>query len=632
VVGATDVFVSYKSEDRPRLVPLVRALEEEGFTVWWDSRIGGGAHWREDIQAHLDAAKCVIVAWSRRSAGPDGDFVRDEASRARKRGAYLPILLDSAEPPLGFGEVQAISLRRWRGDRSDPRFRAIADAVRRRLAGEDIAHIAHLDQGPPALSRRAVVAGGAGAIAAAGLGGWLLLKPAPANAKRIAVFPFADLSPKRDQAYFSEGVAEELRGALSRIGLQVIGRNSSDAVKDLDIRTAAAKLNVANILTGSVRRSPETIRVTAQLVSGKDGVERWAQLYDRAPDDAIRVQTDIAYNVAMALAVALAKERRAALTLGGTKNPAAQDLLLQSRSVGRESTGADAVRQSLTLVDAAIARDPNYADAHVARARGLTVLATGFASTPAEASSELAQAAKSANHALSIAPRLGAAYAALAGVERARLNFRAALADQRRAVALAPDDEEVLGSAAALLPYIGQGREALVLVEHFVELDPLNPVAFLRKAQVLYFLRQYPDAISAGREAIQLAPKVSRSWVGNSLLLMGRPKDALAEFGAMAPDNIFAVTGKALVAARTGERAGAERILGRMKKDFGPVANYQYAQIRAQLGQTDEAFAELDNAFATRDSGLISLSVDPFLDPIRSDARYAALLRQLNFP
>jgi TolB-like protein len=631
MVDAADIFVSYKSEDRPRLAPLVAALEEEGFSVWWDTHIGGGAHWRDDIQAHLDAAKCVIVAWSRRSVGPEGDFVRDEANRARRRGAYLPVRLDSTEPPLGFGEVQAISLKRWKGDRSDPRFRAIADAVRRRIAGEEIGHVP-LPHGSSAISRRAVIAGGAGAVALAGVGGWLLLRPAPANAKRIAVLPFADLSPKHDQAYLSEGMSEELRGALSRIGLQVIGRNSCDAVKDLDIKTAAAKLNVANILTGSVRRSPETIRISAQLVSGKDGVERWAQLYDRRPDDAIRIQTDIAYNVAQALTLALAKGDRAALTLGGTTNSLAHDLLLQSQKVGRESTGADAVRQGLTLVDAAIARDPRYADAHVARARGLTVLATGFAATPAESAAQLAQAAQSANRALEIAPKLGAAHAALAGIERARLNFRAALQHQRRAVALAPDDQEVLGSAAGLLPYIGQGREALVLAEHFVALDPLNPVAFLRKAQVLYFLRQYPDAVSAGREASVLAPKVSRSWVGNSLLLMGRPRDALAEFEAMPPDNVFAVTGQALVAARTGERAGAERIVDRMKKEFGAVANYQYAQIRSQLGQKDQAFTELDNALATSDPGLISLKVDPFLDPIRADPRYAHLIAKLDFP
>ena len=631
MLGATDVFVSYKAEDRPRVLPLIRALEADGFTVWWDNHIGGGARWREDIEEHLNAAKCVIVAWSRLSAGPQGDFVRDEATRALKLRTYLPIRLDNSEPPLGFGEVQALSLKGWRGDRSDPRFRALTDAVRRRIAGEDVPHAPPLHQ-RPGVSRRALLAGGAGAAAVAGAGGWLLLKPAPANAKRIAVLPFVDLSPGHDQAYFSEGIAEELRSALSRIGLQVIGRNSCDAVKDLEIRKAAAKLNVANILTGSVRRAPDKMRINAQLVSGHDGVERWTQTYDRAPGDAISIQTDIASNVAAALSIALGQAARAALTLGGTTDAVAQDLLLQSRDVGRGSSGADAVRQSIGLVDAAIARDPNYADAHVARARGLTVLASGFADTPAETASDLAKATQSANRALAIAPTLGSAHAALSGIERARLNFGVSLEHLNKALQLSPDDQEVLGSAVALLPYIGKGNQGLVLADRFVELDPLNPTAFLRKAQAHYFLRQFAEAVDAGRRALMLDPKVSRSWLGNSLLLMGRASDALAEFEAMAPDNVFRSTGEALAAARSGDRAAAERMLDRMKHQFGEVAYYQYGQVRAQLGQTERALIELESAYETRDPGLISLKVDPFLDPLRGSQRYEALLGKLNFP
>ena len=220
VIGATDVFVSYKAEDRARLRPLIGALEREGFTVWWDTHIGGGAHWREDIQEHLDGAKCVIVVWSRRSVGIEGDFVRDEASRARKRGAYLPVRLDAVEPPLGFGEVQAISLKGWKGDPTDPRFLAITEAVRRRIAGEDIAHV-NLGNRGHAMSRRTLVVGSAAAATAlAATGGWLVLKSGAANAGRIAVLPFDNLSGDAAQTYFSEGIAEELRSALTRIGMK----------------------------------------------------------------------------------------------------------------------------------------------------------------------------------------------------------------------------------------------------------------------------------------------------------------------------------------------------------------------------------------------------------------------------
>ncbi|HVI05058.1 MAG TPA: TIR domain-containing protein, partial [Sphingomicrobium sp.] len=355
--SATDVFISYKAEDRARLKPLVDALEAEGFSVWWDTHIGGGSNWRRDIEEHLDAAKCVIVAWTKRSVGPDGEFVRDEAGQARRHGTYLPVLVDVVELPLGFREVQAISLKGWKGDRSDPRFLPLVDAVRERVTGAPLERRAtrHATSG---VSRRAIIAGsaGIGAVAVAG-GGWLLLRPAPANARRIAVLPFANLSGDPAQAYFSDGIAEELRSSLSRVGMQVIGRASCDAVKTLDIRTAAAKLGVANILTGSVRRSPQTIRIDAQLVSGSDGVERWAQSYDRSPGDTIKIQTDIAESVARALSVALGQAGRAALTIGGTTNPGAQDLVLK---VIHDSSDSEAgIERKLALLDGALELDPN---------------------------------------------------------------------------------------------------------------------------------------------------------------------------------------------------------------------------------------------------------------------------------
>ena len=108
---AADVFISYKAEDRRRIQPLVQALQADGYSVWWDQHIGTGDEWRETIERQLDVAKCVIVAWSKHSVGPEGDFVRDEASRAQRRHLYVPILIDEVEPPLGFGERQAMSLR-----------------------------------------------------------------------------------------------------------------------------------------------------------------------------------------------------------------------------------------------------------------------------------------------------------------------------------------------------------------------------------------------------------------------------------------------------------------------------------------------------------------------------------------
>ena len=317
----SDVFVSYKAEDRRRVRPLVDALQSDGLSVWWDAHLGTGDTWREEIERQLDAARCVVVVWSKRSVAPEGRFVRDEATRAQRRGVYVPVLIDAVEPPLGFGEIQATPLRGWRGDRSDPAYQAVLASVRR-ITGDGVGSAVTLPLPVrPAISRRKVLTG-AGVAAVAGVGGWALTRgTARAAADSIAVLPFANLSGDPAQAYFSDGIAEELRSTLTRLpGVQVVGRTSSEAVRSADAQRAAQKLGVENILTGSVRQSPSTIRITAQLVDGGSGIEKWSNTYDRPPGDAIRIQADIAANVASTLSAALGNAARASMAIGGTKN------------------------------------------------------------------------------------------------------------------------------------------------------------------------------------------------------------------------------------------------------------------------------------------------------------------------
>lgn len=635
MIGATDVFVSYKAEDRSRLRPLITALEEEGFTVWWDTHIGGGAHWREDIQEHLNAAKCVIVVWTKRSVGPEGDFVRDEASHARKRGAYLPVRLDPVEPPLGFGEVQAISLKGWKGNRTDPRFLALADAVRRRIAGEDIAHV-HLDQRGHALSRRAVVVGGVGvaAIFAAG-GAWIFLRPTDANASRIAVLPFENLSGDPNQTYFSEGIAEELRSALTRIGLQVIGRASSDAVKDLDTKVIASKLGVANVLTGSVRRSPEMVRVNAQLVSGSDGIQRWEQTYDQAPADEIKIQTDIASSVAQSLSIALGQAGKAALSLGGTTDSDAQDLYLRAGALYRNDGSEEAVRHAVQLLDTATARDPNYASAFRMKANFLEYLATSYPKNATDMARGKDAAEAAARRAIAIAPKLAAAYAELAGIQEDRFNFEAALRLIRHAMALSPNDPKVLSTAMYIRWYVcGEPDKALELADRLVELDPLTPSSYSIRSIVLIDLRQYPEAIRAARKSLELAPK--REWphqlIGDSLVLMNRPEEARAEYRFVSPDDLFRLRGEATIAARAGDLKTVERIVSQIRQSFADAATFQYAQIFAQARQPDRAFEALEKGVEVKDPGVTGLRTDPLLDPLRKDPRYEPLVKKLKFP
>ena len=632
---ASDVFISYKAEDRKRLTPLVKALEDEGFDVWWDQHIGSGTDWREEIETHLDAAKVVIVVWSKKTIGPEGRFVRDEAGQAQEAGHYLPITVDNVRPPLGFREVQALDLSSWKGNRADPRFQVLADTVRHRLAGKEIGRKALVVGNAPVSRRGAMIGGGAATAAvAAGVLGWEFLKPSAADAKRIAVMPFANLSGDEKQAYFSEGVSEELRAALSRIGLQVIGRASSDAVKDLDTKEAAHKLGVANVLTGSLRRSPETIRINAQLLDGSDGVERWTQSYDRAPGDAIKIQTDIATNVAQALSIALGQAGRAAIALGGTRDSAAQDLYLQSRKLFMQANVAEEFHRAIALSEAAISRDPQYADAYVLKARNLEYLASSLPSGPADAANQLALAEAAARRGLALAPKLGNAYMTLATINLARLNFATALELSDRALALSPDDVSVIRRGSQFATLFGDIREALRLADRAIALDPLSEFGYGQRAEVLRFSGQYRQSIIFYRKALEIAPNQMslRVAIGDCLTLLGQPGAAKGEYQKAPADDPLRLTGEAIMAARSRDLVGEEKITAHLRTLFGTSASYQYAQIYAQAGNGDRAFAELHNAVEAKDPGLSGLKVDPFIDPLRRDPRFAALLKRLNFP
>lgn len=134
----SDVFVSYKREDEARVSRLVRALERAGFSVWWDRGLPGGESWRTQIESALNAAKCVIAVWTHASVAAAGEFVRDEAGRAKSRGALVPVLMDKVSPPLGFGEVQAIDLTHWKRSLRDPFFQDLCAAVQAKLDGREV--------------------------------------------------------------------------------------------------------------------------------------------------------------------------------------------------------------------------------------------------------------------------------------------------------------------------------------------------------------------------------------------------------------------------------------------------------------------------------------------------------------
>jgi TolB-like protein/Tfp pilus assembly protein PilF len=626
----SDVFVSYKAEDRPRVEPLVEALEAEGLSVWWDARVGGGEAWREAIAEHLDSAGCVIVVWSKRSTGPEGRFVRDEASRAQRRQTYLPVTIDKVDPPLGFGEMQALSLIGWKGDSSDPHYRAVSACVHSMLGRKSPAEVER--DRPARLTRRtAIVAGGSAALVAAGTGGWLLLRPSGARANTIAVLPFANLSGDRSQDYFSDGLAEEVRAALAALGsLHVVARTSSEMLRNTDAVTAARRLNVANVVTGSVRRSPSTVRVSAQLIDGEDGLEQWSQSFDRPLGDVLEIQSDIAANVARALSFELGSSGPRAASLGGTRNPEAQDIMLRATVNDGDDSSAGMLRR-IALFERATQLDPNYAEAFARKGLQQTLWANAWAGSNVEKDRVNKAAFKAIKRAIVIAPEMPLGHSALGISYQTQLSMQRALQALHQSVQLPGADGLAFFNYGFVLGQAKRQAEAQSAVERGLSIDPLNFVGRQVQASIFYYGRRYADAIDAARNTLAIAPQNNRARVLMvwSLIQLNRMDEAVRELQKAPPTDYRRLVTEGIIAARSGRKEDALRAIDRLRTEFGDTVNYQFAQVYSQLGMIDEAAAALQVAWETRDTGLAAMQVDTFMDPMRNDRRYLAIRKQV---
>lgn len=622
------VFLSYDHGDSVRAGPIASALERAGHAVWWDRQIHGGAEFQSEIERAVDEADAVVVLWSARSI--KSAWVRDEAAEGRDQGKLIPVLLETVKPPMGFRQYQTIDLSDRRRASTTSQLNQLLRAIAQMAHGRHL-----LPKASPretvktAVDRRTVLAGGGAAAAAlAGIGAWAFFRPGATNASdSIAVLPFANLSGDPRQAYFADGIAGEIRNTLMQVaGLKVAGSTSSVAVREDDAPTAAKKLGVANILTGNVRRTSSTIRVTAELIDGQTGLGKWSQNYDRTPGDVIKIQTDIAENVVRALAVALGASAIRALTAGETSNVAAQQIAFQARELSYQFT-EPAFHRSMQLIDKAIQLDPNYARAYALKSFFASNLGE-LAATAADRAKRRAEAVQLAGKALSIAPNFSIARSALAYAYQLSLRVREAMHEHRAAYSLASGDPDVIRNYGwTMSSILGETDEGLRLVDEARALDPLNSASHSAHADVLFDARRYAEVVSYSRQVKREMPELFKFdyVLGHSFLMLGRVREAAAAFG----ENI---TGQALLAARTGNLEVAYAKLAEMRSRDGDMASFHYGRILSQLGQKDAAFDALNRAWENRNAGLTGLKTDPYLDPVRSDPRYAALLRKMDFP
>lgn len=640
------LFVSYSRGDLDRARPVIDLLDAAGFDVWWDGRLEGGENFLQTTETALETAACVVVLWSATSVA--SHWVRDEAQRGRERGCLVPLTIDGTMAPLGFRQFQLLDISGWDGKPASPEAARILVAVRAKLGGDQtpagapLAAAASVAPARPALalSRRGMLAGGAGvAVAAGGLGAWqfgLLGSPASA-AISMVVMPFANETGDPDKKYFSDGLARELRAVLARNPrLRVAAPTSSSAIAGEDDFAIGRKLDVGHILRGSVQRDNARVRVSAELVATDNGELRWAKSYDRTLEDVFAVQSEIAETVAVSLVAEVATEGEAKEAaaeqkeIGGTSSVPAYEAFLRGVALYDVASGPETDRAALAQFDAAIGVDANYAAAHAMRSIMLATIANDAVSGSDESRKLFDQAKVAAERSLALESRLARAHLALGVVfNNGFLKPAAAAPHYRAAQDLAPGDGDLLRSVASFLAYGEERAQAAQLIARVLELDPLNAGAFRAAGYVALFSRDYPTMITHMERALALNPGIASAHFGIAVgrLLQGDPAGALTA-AAAEPGRAYGLTATAIASARMGDRPGSDAAFALLQQEF-PDSRYQLAQVHAQRGETAAALAMIESAFAVIDPGLLWLRNDPLLDPLRGEAGFKDLLSRL---
>jgi len=450
-------------------------------------------------------------------------------------------------------------------------------------------------------------------------------------AHSVAVLPFTNMSGDAADAYFADGVAEELTNTLARLpDLRVAARVSAFSFKGKPVTIAdiAKSLNVATVLEGSVRRGGGKLRISAQLVDAKTGFNLWSHSYDSNATDLLALEGDIAGQVAVALSVSLEQGAVARATSGGTDNPAAFDLYLQSMTLLR-SMQDGAFARAVAMLDKAVALDPAYARAYAARAIAQANLALTLPpGTPAKTVSDLSAAAlASADKAIALAPDLVAAHGARGFIlDNCMNNLAEAFKEAELSRKLEPNNGSVLANYAQIAIDVGRFKEGTEAARRATMLDPLRPEVWYILGDVLYRARDFRGALEAvAHEKIVRGtlPENSMDTRARAQLLSGDPAGAEQSCTGVGPD--FTDECHALAEHALGKTDAAQAHLAHMHAQGGSSANYGFAEVAAQWGDKQAALDWLDKAVAAHDPNLSSLLSDPLLDPVSGEARFKAI-------
>jgi adenylate cyclase len=466
-------------------------------------------------------------------------------------------------------------------------------------------------------------------------------QPAQINSKSIAVLPFENLSHDPDNAYFADGIQEEILTRLSKIAdLKVISRTSTQRYKSAptNLREIVDQLGVAHVLEGSVQKAGEQVRVNVQLINAVSDSHLWADKFDRKLTDIFAVESEIAAKIADSLQAKLTGAEQRAIASRPTENSEAHQLYLRGRFYWNKWLGPD-FDKSRQYYQQAIELDPNYALAYAgladfygfAFARGLL--------PPEEKWAKMEE--DMAKKALELDPTLGEAYNPLAA---AKLYFHrdwpAAERDFRRGFELSPNFAEMHAHYAHCLIFFDRNQEAFAEMQRALDLDPLSSRFGFSRGWLLFFTRQYDAAIDQYRKTLEIDPNdaIIHEWLGYAYEKKQMQKEAIAEWSKGL--SLIGTGEDASVLERTYAASGfdaalralAQKRLERFKEktELGNyIPAYEYVIAYMRLGDKEQAFAWLAKAFAERNRLAFEIRVNPIFDPLRSDPRFEAIVASI---
>jgi TolB-like protein/DNA-binding winged helix-turn-helix (wHTH) protein/Flp pilus assembly protein TadD len=459
--------------------------------------------------------------------------------------------------------------------------------------------------------------------------------PSPKNDTSIAVLPFADMSPGKDQEYFSDGLSEQVINDLAKVaGLKVVARSSAFQFKGKteDLRSVGKTLGVANVLEGTVRKEGGHVRITAELTKAADGFQLWSETYDRTIDDVFAAQDEIARAVTEALQVRLLSGNGAEVSANSrSKNPEAYQAYLQGQYFAARGQDKEDLEKALSYADQAVKLDANYAPAWAQRGWALQALARVELIRDVEG---FRAARESAEKAIALDPNLANGYLVLGLVQtNYDWDWEGADASLKKAGLLQPGSAAVLANRAYLARTLGQVQDAIALYKQAIALDPLRANYYLTLGYELYVDGRYEEAQTALQTAEELNPQLSSLHLtrGKILLSEGRRTDALAEIEKETGE-WEKLSGESLAYYALGRPADSDVALKKLIATHQNDCAYQIAETYAYRGETDNAFRWLDRAIQQRDPGTPDLKHGPLMKSLRQDPRYAELLKRMRLP